>query len=101
MDRPGTRRSPAPTAQIRNGLELDRAAVNAGLTLPLKHGRTEGVNTRTKRIMGQMHGRAVSDLLRQRILFQWLSPTVTISYGTESFIWQPPRSAENPRSRAM
>lgn len=51
-----------------NGLELDRAAVNAGLTLPHPNGRTEGVNTRTKRIMSQMHGRAGFDLLRHRIL---------------------------------
>ncbi|MFJ3928227.1 transposase [Streptomyces sp. NPDC090022] len=51
-----------------NGLELDRAAVNAGLTLPHHNGRTEGVNTRTKRITRQMHGRAGFDLLRHRIL---------------------------------
>ena len=51
-----------------NGLELDRAAVNAGLTLPHHNGRTEGVNTRTKRIMRQMHGRAGFDLLHHRIL---------------------------------
>ncbi|MFF4652025.1 ISL3 family transposase [Streptomyces sp. NPDC001380] len=52
------------------GLELDRAAVNAGLTLPHHNGRTEGVNTRTKRIMRQMHGRAGFALLRHRILLQ-------------------------------
>ncbi|MBE1582243.1 hypothetical protein H4W80_000501 [Nonomuraea angiospora] len=51
-----------------NGIELDRAAVNAALTLPYHNGRTEGVNTRTKRIMRQMHGRAGFDLLRHRIL---------------------------------
>ncbi|MEU2135347.1 ISL3 family transposase [Streptomyces sp. NPDC018352] len=51
-----------------NGLELDRAAVNAGLTLPYHNGRTEGVNTHTKRIMRQMHGRAGFTLLRHRIL---------------------------------
>ncbi len=51
-----------------NGLELDRAAVNAGLTLPHHNGRTGGVNTRTKRIVRQMHGRAGFDLLRHRIL---------------------------------
>ncbi|RKE22118.1 transposase [Streptomyces sp. TLI_171] len=50
------------------GLELDRTAVNAGLTLPYSNGRTEGVNTRTKRIMRQMHGRAGFPLLRHRIL---------------------------------
>ncbi|MEV5012681.1 hypothetical protein [Streptomyces sp. NPDC055692] len=32
------------------------------------NGRTEGVNTHTKRIMRQMHGRAGFDLLRHRIL---------------------------------
>ncbi|MDX3693766.1 transposase family protein [Streptomyces europaeiscabiei] len=53
-----------------NGLKLDRAAVNAGLTLPHHNGRTEGVNTRTKKIMRQMHGRAGFDLLRHRILLQ-------------------------------
>jgi transposase len=41
-----------------NGLELDRAAVDAGLTTPHHNGRTEGVSTRTKKIMRQMHGRA-------------------------------------------
>ncbi|MER6100217.1 ISL3 family transposase [Streptomyces sp. NPDC001728] len=43
-----------------NGLESDRAAVDTGLT--------EGVNTRTRRITTQMHGRAGFDLLRHRIL---------------------------------
>ncbi|MBP2329046.1 transposase [Kibdelosporangium banguiense] len=51
-----------------NGLEIDRSAVDAGLTLPYHNGRTEGVNTRTKRIMRQMHGRAGFTLLRHRIL---------------------------------
>jgi len=53
-----------------NGLELDRAAVDAGLTLRYHNGRTEGVNTTTKKIMRQMHGRAGFPLLRQRILLQ-------------------------------
>lgn len=53
-----------------NGLELDRAAVDAGLTTPHHNGRTEGVNTRTKRVMRQMHGRAGFPLLRHRILLQ-------------------------------
>ncbi|GAB3275306.1 ISL3-like element IS469 family transposase [Actinocorallia lasiicapitis] len=50
------------------GIDLDRSAVDAALTLPWHNGRTEGVNTRTKRIMRQMHGRAGFDLLRHRIL---------------------------------
>ncbi|MEE1743811.1 ISL3 family transposase, partial [Streptomyces sp. JV184] len=51
-----------------NGLELDRAAIDVGLTLRFHNSRTEGVNTHTKRIMRQMHGRAGFDLLRHRIL---------------------------------
>lgn len=53
---------------LTNGLEIDRPAVDAGLTLPYHNGRTEGVNTRTKRIMRQMHGRASFGLLPHRIL---------------------------------
>jgi transposase len=48
---------------LTNSLEIDRPAVDAGLTLPYHKGRTEGVNTHTKRIMRQMHGRASFDLL--------------------------------------
>jgi len=50
------------------GLERDREAVNAALTLPYSNGPTEGVNTKTKRIARQMHGRAGFTLLRHRIL---------------------------------
>lgn len=50
------------------GLAQDRDAVNAALTLPYHNGGTEGVNTKTKRIMRQMHGRASFALLRHRIL---------------------------------
>jgi transposase len=50
------------------GLDQDRDAVNADLTLPHHNGGTEGVNTKTKRITRQMHGRAGIDLLRHRIL---------------------------------
>lgn len=53
---------------LTNGIEIDRSAVDAAMTLPYHNGRTEGVNTRTKRIMRQMHGRAGFDLLRHRIL---------------------------------
>jgi transposase len=45
-----------------------RAEVVAAVTLPYHNLRTEGVNTRTKRIMRQMRGRAGFDLLRHRIL---------------------------------
>jgi transposase len=50
------------------GLDRDRDAVNAALTLPHSNGPTEGVNTKTKRIARQMHGRAGFTLLRHRIL---------------------------------
>jgi transposase len=50
------------------GLERDFDAVIAALTLPYSNGPTEGVNTKTKRIARQMHGRAGFTLLRHRIL---------------------------------
>lgn len=50
------------------GLELDHDAVHAAVTMAYHNGGTEGVNTKTKRIMRQMHGRAGFTLLRHRIL---------------------------------
>ncbi|MEU9015812.1 ISL3 family transposase [Streptomyces sp. NPDC048479] len=50
------------------GLERDRDAVIAAFTLPYSNGSTEGVNTKTKLIARQMHGRAGFALLRHRIL---------------------------------
>ncbi len=50
------------------GLDLGKEAVHAAVTLPYHNGGTEGVNTKTKRIMTQMHGRASFALLRHRIL---------------------------------
>nr|WP_093496911.1 ISL3 family transposase [Streptomyces sp. Ag109_O5-10] len=50
------------------GLDRDIDAVIAALTLPYSNGPTEGVNTKTKRIARQMHGRASFTLLRHRIL---------------------------------
>jgi transposase len=50
------------------GLELDYEAVQAAVTTSYHNGGTEGVNTKTKRIMRQMHGRARVALLRHRIL---------------------------------
>ncbi|WP_182456523.1 ISL3 family transposase [Streptacidiphilus sp. P02-A3a] len=53
---------------FRNGPQIDRAAVNAAPTPPWHNGRTEGVNTRTKRITRQTHGRAGLALPRHHIL---------------------------------
>lgn len=50
------------------GLDRDIDAAIAGFTLPYSNGPTEGVNTKTKRIARQMHGRAGFTLLRHRIL---------------------------------
>ncbi|MFC9261252.1 transposase [Streptomyces hydrogenans] len=50
------------------GLEKDRAAVDAALSLPHHNGGTEDVNNKTKLIKRQMYGRASFPLLRHRIL---------------------------------
>jgi hypothetical protein len=55
------------TRSLTNGLEIDRSAMDSTVTLPYHNGHTEGVNTHTKRIMRQMHGRAGFTLLRHRI----------------------------------
>lgn len=50
------------------GIHKDYAAVTAAATLPHHNGRTEGINTKTKMIKRQMHGRAGFELLRHRML---------------------------------
>jgi transposase len=50
------------------GLERDKAAVVAGLTLPYSNGQTEGQITKLKLIKRMMYGRAGFPLLRQRVL---------------------------------
>ncbi|WP_246212868.1 transposase [Streptomyces abyssomicinicus] len=50
------------------GLERDRKAVDAALTLPWHNGRTEGVNNKIKLLKRQTYGRAGHPLLRQQIL---------------------------------
>lgn len=50
------------------GLERDRAAVDAALTLPHHNGRTKGVNCKIKLPKRQRYGRASHRLLRQLIL---------------------------------
>ena len=50
------------------GVYQDKAAVQAGLTLPWSQGQTEGQITRLKLIKRQGYGRASFDLLRHRVL---------------------------------
>lgn len=51
-----------------HGVERDKAAVQAGLTLQINNGQTEGHVTRIKLIKRMMYGKAGFALLRQRIL---------------------------------
>ena len=55
-------------AGLAAGLRLDRAAVDAALTLPWSSGQTEGHINRLKVIKRQSYGRAGIDLLRKRVL---------------------------------
>lgn len=50
------------------GIDRDRDAVIAGLTLPWSSGAVEGHVNRTKMIKRQMYGRAGFSLLRKRVL---------------------------------
>ncbi|HEU5381377.1 MAG TPA: transposase [Ktedonobacteraceae bacterium] len=51
-----------------HGVELDKAAVQAGLTLQINNGQVEGHVTRIKLIKRMMYGKAGFALLRQRVL---------------------------------
>jgi len=51
-----------------HGVELDKAAVQAGLTLHINNGQVEGHVTRVKLIKRMMYGKAGFALLRQRVL---------------------------------
>ena len=51
-----------------NGVERDKAAVQAGLTWWINNGVVEGSVTKVKLIKRQMYGRAGFALLRQRVL---------------------------------
>jgi transposase len=53
---------------LANGIEADRKAVYAALTLPWSNGQTEGQINRLKLIKRQGYGRAKLDLLRVRVL---------------------------------
>jgi hypothetical protein len=54
--------------RFANGIERDKAAVLAGLTLSYSNGQVEGQVTRIKLIKRMMYGRAGFPLLRQRVL---------------------------------
>ncbi len=57
--------------RFANGIERDKAAVLAGLTLSSNNGQTEGQVTRIKLIKRMMYGRAGFGLLRQRVLHRF------------------------------
>lgn len=50
------------------GVERDKAAVQAGLTLVINNGQVEGQVTRIKLLKRMMYGKAGFALLRQRVL---------------------------------
>ncbi len=51
-----------------HGVEQDKTAVQAGLTLPINNGQVEGHVTRVKLVKRMMYGKAGFALLRQRVL---------------------------------
>jgi transposase len=55
-------------SRFASGVEQDKAAVQAGLTLPISNGQVEGQVTKIKLIKRIMFGKAGFPLLRQRVL---------------------------------
>lgn len=85
-----------------NGLEIDRAAIDAGLTAPHHNGRTEGVTTRTKRIMRQIHGRASSRSSATASSFSDHHRVQPPNYGTEPSLGHSRfRPRTGPQARAV
>ena len=58
----------AELQSFAQGVEQEKAAVQAGLTLPISNGQVEGQVTKIKLIKRMMDGRAKFPLLRQRVL---------------------------------
>jgi transposase len=58
----------AELQSFAQGVEQDKAAVQAGLTLPISNGQVEGQVTKITLIKRMMYGRATFSLLRQRVL---------------------------------
>ena len=54
--------------RFANGIEKDKAAVQAGLTWSINNGQVEGHVNKLKLIKRTMYGRAGFPLLRQRVL---------------------------------
>ncbi len=59
----------AELRSFANGIERDKAAVVAGLTLSWSSGQVEGQVNRLKLVKRTMYGRAKLDLLRLRVLY--------------------------------
>ncbi len=57
-------------ASFADGIDNDRSAISAALTLEWSNGQLEGQVNRLKLIKRQMYGRANFDLLRIRVLSQ-------------------------------
>lgn len=57
-----------PFVSLAHGIQMDRAAVVNGLTLPWSTGPVEGTVTKVKLLKRQGYGRASTRLLRRRII---------------------------------
>jgi transposase len=53
---------------VARGMRLDRAAIEAAVTLPWSQGQVEGHVNRLKVLKRQGYGRCGFDLLRRRVL---------------------------------
>jgi len=51
-----------------NGLQRDKSAIVAAVSLPFSNGQTEGHITKLKLLKRSMYGRASFELLRRRVL---------------------------------
>jgi Transposase len=79
---PSTRSGLASFVSFARGVEADRAAVEAALSLPWSTGPVEGHVHRVKLLKRRGYGRAKLDLLRRLVLARedrCLSPAITVA----------------------
>jgi transposase len=69
------------------GIQKDKAAVLAGLTLAWSNGQTEGHVNRLKLIKRSMYGRAKLNLLRQRVLHVARPPAQSKRIMKREHLW--------------
>ncbi|MCP9974277.1 transposase [Streptomyces somaliensis] len=92
--------APSYLHAFTQGLEKDRAAADAALTLPHHNSGIEGMNNKTKLTKRQVYGHASFPPPPQPHSPRLITPSITTDYGTNPLTVQP-RGTAVPRARPL